>query len=80
MSLTASTYATPTTSSPVRRAIITIETDDIRFRTDGTAPTSSEGHKARPDDIIVLDSRTDIEKFQAIRVTSDATIKVSYKN
>lgn len=59
------------------RALITVETDEVRFRTDGGAPTSSEGHVAAAGSSIVLDSAEELVNFQAIRVTADATLKVT---
>ncbi|KKL92824.1 hypothetical protein LCGC14_1880800 [marine sediment metagenome] len=78
VALTSGTYKV-TGALPVRRAIITVEDDSIRFRTDGTDPTSSEGHRGKEDDIIILDSRNDIVNFRAIRISTDAKIRISYK-
>ena len=79
-SMTVSTTAVGITDS-VRsgrdRALITVETDEVRFRTDGGAPTSSEGHIAAAGSSIVLDSAEELVNFLAIRVTSDATLKVT---
>ena len=67
--------------STVRRALITIETDQIRWRDDGTAPTSSVGHLMEAGDVLDFTERnweTVLNKIQFIRVTTDATLSISY--
>lgn len=79
-SLTAATYKPGGQVPPTRRAVITVEDAQIRFRTDGSAPTSSVGHIANIDDVIMLSNINDMSNFKAIRTTStDAKIYVSYK-
>lgn len=58
-------------------ALITVETDSIRYRTDGTNPDSTTGHLLVAGDALTLDNLDDIRRFRAIRVTTDATIQVS---
>jgi len=58
-------------------AFITVETAQIRFRIDGTAPTSTVGHIADPGDIIEIWD-DELFKFQAIRTGgASATLQVS---
>lgn len=62
-------------------AEITVETDQIRYRLDGTDPTASEGHLAKADDVIRLRQQHQLANFAAIRAsaaTADAALKVSY--
>lgn len=74
--LTAPTYDVMGVQS---KAFITVETASIRFRLDGTNPTSSVGHLAAAGDTIRLDSIEEIEGFKAIRTAStNATLCVSY--
>lgn len=74
IALTAGTYGTR------RYAEISVETAEIRFRCDGTAPTASVGHKVGPGYIITLDSNEDIVAFRAIRVGSTSgVIVVTYQ-
>ena len=79
-SITVSTTAVGITDS-VRsgrdRALITVETDEVRFRSDGPAPTASEGHLVSAGDSIILESAQELVNFKAIRVTTDATLKVT---
>lgn len=61
------------------RALITVETADIRFYVDGTKPTATVGHQAFPGDQIELHNPTELKNFRAIRVTgTSATARVSY--
>jgi CO dehydrogenase/acetyl-CoA synthase alpha subunit len=50
-----------------RRAFMTLETAQIRFTIDGTAPTTTVGHILDIGDILKLDSAEDIAAFRAIR-------------
>ena len=59
-------------------ALVTVETDQIRYTTDGTTPDASTGHLLDVGDALELDNHDDIRRFKAIRVTTDATIQVSY--
>ena len=61
------------------KAVITIETAQIRWRMDGENPSSSDGHLSNPTDTILLNNSSDIKNFRATRVGStSATIRVSY--
>jgi hypothetical protein len=71
--LTATTYDNAT------KALITVETAQIRFRVDGEAPTETVGHIADIGDKIELDSAEDIANFHAIRAgATSAVISVTY--
>ena len=60
------------------RAVITVETAQIRFRYDGTDPTSMVGHIANPGDRLILEGRANIRNFRAIRTgATSATIAVT---
>lgn len=61
------------------KAFITVETAQIRFTIDGTAPTTTVGHLLNIGDILELDSAEDIAAFRAIRTgTASATIHCTY--
>lgn len=65
----------------VRRAVITVEDGQVRYREDGTAPTSTEGHLLDPRDVLnYLDANyeTILNAIQFIRVTNDTKLKISY--
>lgn len=62
-----------------RKAIISVETDQIRFTIDGAnTPTSAVGHLLNVGDFLILNSAEELQRFLAIRVTTDASIKVTY--
>jgi hypothetical protein len=73
--LTANKYGTS------KKASVTVETAQIRFRVDGGVPTTTVGHLADIGDEISLESNEDIVNFKAIRVSStSALITVTYSN
>ncbi len=83
--LTISTVALGFTAGTIQQAagnaaiaVITVETDSIRYWLDGTTPTSSSGHLAPADSAFTICGLNSIKNFLAIRVTLDAAIKVSY--
>ncbi|KKN79584.1 hypothetical protein LCGC14_0337880 [marine sediment metagenome] len=79
-SFTAVTYAPSGTVPPVHRAVVTVEDQNLRYTIDGsTTPTTSVGHLAKDEYVIILTSKTMIQNFKAIRATgSDSKIKVTY--
>jgi len=67
-------------SDYAKRALITVEDAQIRWRYDGTNPTSSEGHLSNPMDTIVLTGTDNIKNFRVIRKGStDANIRITYE-
>ena len=70
---TAGTYGAAT------HAFATCETAQIRFRIDGGAPTTTEGHILNPGDSVKLNSAADIAAFRAIRTgATSGVLKVTY--
>jgi len=72
---------TLTNGATVKRAVITVETDQVRWRADGTSPTASEGHLLEAGDVLnFLDANYEsvLGDLKFIRVTSDAKLKISY--
>lgn len=70
--------ATGGVPSNATRAIISVATDAIRWRDDGTAPTDAVGIHVAALAQIELPSRESILAFKAIRVTTDAVLNISY--
>lgn len=61
------------------RAVITVEAQSLRYRLDGTAPTSTVGHLATAGDVIELNGIHQIVNFLAIRSSgTDSAIHVTY--
>lgn len=63
-----------------RQAFIQVEGASVRvwFDTTDAAPDASTGHLYLDGDTIVLESYEQMRQFQAIRVSTDATLRVSY--
>ena len=55
------------------RAIIVVEDATIRWRIDGTNPTNTVGTKSFINSTIILESRTQITNFKAIRTGSTSS-------
>jgi len=71
--LTIGTYSNAT------RAEMTLETAQIRIRSDGTDPTASEGRIVEVGDTIVLSSAAQIIGFEAIRTgATSGVLKIEY--
>lgn len=61
------------------KAIVVVESANIRYREDGTDPTSSVGTKAFQNTTIILEGRNRMSAFRAIRTDStDAKLSVNY--
>ena len=58
-------------------ALITIETDQVRWNMTGRNAVATD-HLANIADIIELEGPRNIVNFRALRVTADATLRVSY--
>jgi hypothetical protein len=59
-------------------AWLSIETDQIRIRLDGTAPTSAEGLLVNVGDNLVIYGRQALANLIMIKVTAAASVKVQY--
>jgi len=83
-SLTVTDSAEPLVDIPAKanRAFFTVETSGLRWRGDGTAPTSSEGHALAVNDSISFTGanyRSMLDGILFITTTSDsAVLKVTY--
>ena len=59
-------------------ALLTVETDQIRWWADGSTPTATWGHLSNIGDVIELHGANQIINFSAIRVSGNALLQVSY--
>lgn len=74
------TYLDHATYGHCRAVFCTLETAQIRFRLDGTDPTSSEGHLLEAGQTLTLENPGDIKNFSAIRTGANSgTLRVSYR-
>lgn len=60
------------------KALFTVETNSIRFRLDGTAPTATVGHLMAAGDSFLVTGDTNITNLRLIRQSADATVMVTY--
>lgn len=61
------------------KAFMTAETAEMRFRFDGTAPTSTEGHIIDDGDTLELYGNKNIVNFLAIRTGDNSgALKITY--
>ena len=75
VALSAATGGIPVSA---KRAVITVEANDVRWRDDNVAPTASVGMLAKSTTIFELPSIQSIYGFQAIRASADAIINITY--
>jgi hypothetical protein len=62
------------------RVVITVETAQLRYRYDGTDPTSAEGHILNINDVLVLVGPDAISRFRGIRTGgTSAVLKCTYE-
>lgn len=85
VSLTAATYGDLAVTStdnrfPARGAIITVESNSVRVRTDGGNPATGggAGHLFSAGDVIMLEGNSEIQKFRAIGDSGTASLRVTY--
>ena len=80
--LTVSTSAVPFTSATFGRAnaaFVTVEGSPVRYRVDGTAPTSSVGHELLVGDVLRLEHHSEVENVQFISADGNtATLRCSF--
>ena len=77
---TTATIVNSTTGLTADYAFFTLETADIRYRVDGTAPTSAVGHAAAAGGTgYYICGRQAVQAFRAIRSGgSDSTMRATY--
>lgn len=74
---TSATY-NPSTGM-AKRALLSCETNPIRFRYDGTNPTSSVGHALAAATMINITGDRAIQNFRMIASGSDSTCSITYE-
>lgn len=68
----------PTNAPSVKAAECTTETASIRYRYDGTNPTTTEGHVRAQDSTFTIYGVNNVRRWRAIASSSTATIKCTY--
>ena len=62
-----------------REVFCSLESNSIRWTIDGTMPTSTIGHQLAAGENLTIEHPEDIANFRAIRLSGDASLKVTYK-
>src|SRR5687767_7915056 len=69
----------PAKAPSAKAAFCTLETAEVRYRYDGTNPSSSEGHLLASGGSITLYGINNLNQFRAIRTTgSSGTLRCTY--
>jgi hypothetical protein len=75
-----SSKTAPTNGPRPTSVFITVEDNDIRFRVDGTDPTTTEGHKlTTASSGMTITGADNIRKFKAIGISGTGDLKVTYE-
>lgn len=69
-----STVITPTTGSAMIFAACRAETAEMRYRYDGTDPTTTVGTLLEPGDVLYLNGHDNLRLFRAIRTGSTSGV------
>ncbi len=78
LAVTSATVVTLTVPDAAMTGEIYVRTAPVVFTRDGTDPTATQGIQADVGDIIVLNSRSELDKFKVIAVSTSATLDVEY--
>jgi hypothetical protein len=70
--------ATGSFAMSAARVLFTVETDSIRIRFDGTNPDATTGHLLTAGSTFTLNGVENISNLKMIRVTTDATVQITY--
>lgn len=61
-------------------AFVTVETNDVRWRVDGTAPTTTEGHQFKTTSAgMTISGYENLLRFKAIGESGTGTLRVTYE-
>lgn len=75
---TAATAYPTGSDAPAIMAIVTTETNSVRFRSDGIAPTATVGHLVAASSSIEVCGASAVRTFRMIRASADATVQASF--
>ncbi len=78
LSVTSSTVVTLTVPDAAMCAEIYVRTASVVFTRDGTDPTATKGVQADIGDVIMLNSRAELDNFKCIAVSTTLTLDVEY--
>ena len=75
--LTASTFQ-PSSAERAEHAFITCE-GEVRYRYDGTNPTSTVGHILQDGAFLIVKGEHQLNNIKFIRVSADSTLQITYE-
>lgn len=78
LSVTSATVVTLTVPKAAMVAELYVRTASVVFTRDGTDPTATKGIQADAGDIILLNSRDELDKFKVIAVSTTASLDCEY--
>ena len=78
LSVTSATVVTLTVPDGAMCAEIYVRTAPVVYTRDGTAPTATLGTQADLGDVIMLNSRAELDDFKCIAVSTTLTLDVEY--
>ncbi len=78
LAVTSATVVTLTIPTAAMVAEIYVRTAPVVYTRDGTDPTATKGTPADVGDIIILNSRDELDKFKVIAVSTTAALDVEY--
>ena len=78
LAVTSAAVVTLTVPDAGMTAELYVRTAPVVFTRDGTDPTATKGIQADVGDIIVLNSRAELDNFKVIAVSTSATLDVEY--
>lgn len=74
---TVATYQ-PTGAAPVRGAMVTCDTANVRYRMDGGSPTTTVGHQLPTSGWTLILGTNNVRNLKFIAESTTATVRVTY--
>ena len=68
----------PTVTPTVRAITVTVETNSIRYRIDGSDPTTTDGHLLYDGDVLDITNVNSVNSLKMIAAGSDATVQITF--
>ena len=78
LAVTSGAVVTLTVPDAAMTATMAVRTAPLVYTRDGTDPTATKGTQVDDGDIILLNSRDELDKFKVIAVGTTATLDVEY--
>jgi len=69
---------TPNVGYEATYGLFTVESNDVRYRFDGTAPTDAVGHLLQAEQNLEVHGKENLANLKFIRVSGDASVSCTY--